>query len=128
MGQPVKVSDNLLLDARLAGESMHRSIAGQVEFWALLGRAIEPLLSGAQAMALCRSGLARSVSDCIESVDTPEGRDRTARHLAMRPFPRFETAADSPGLLVRIDADGTRTTGRFVRRRFVAVRSKKPRR
>ena len=43
LSQPVKLSDALVLDARLAGEAVERSIAGQVEFWAAiraLGRAI----------------------------------------------------------------------------------------
>src|SRR5262245_16367697 len=122
MSQPVKVSDNLLLDARLAGESMQRSIAGQVEFWAALGRAIEPLLLGHQAMALAKSGLARPVSECMERVDTEEGRASVATYLAMQPFPHYAPAAEAPGLLVRTDADGKRTVGRFVKRRFVAVR------
>ena len=39
MSQPVKVSDALVLDARLMGEVTQRSIAGQIEFWALVGRA-----------------------------------------------------------------------------------------
>jgi hypothetical protein len=43
-----------VLDARLTAEIAQRSIAGQVEYWARLGRAIEPLLQGAQALALCR--------------------------------------------------------------------------
>jgi hypothetical protein len=38
MSQPVKVSEALLLDARLAGEAPERSIAGQIEYWARLGR------------------------------------------------------------------------------------------
>jgi hypothetical protein len=46
MSQPVKVSDTLAQDARLMGEAADRSIAGQIEFWARLGRAIEPLLRG----------------------------------------------------------------------------------
>ena len=49
MSQPVKISDALVLDARLTGEVTERSIAGQIEFWARLGRAIEPLLRGDQA-------------------------------------------------------------------------------
>ena len=125
MSQPVKVSDNLLLDARLAGESMHRSIAGQVEFWACLGRAVEPLLQGAQALALCRSGAARPLSECIAEVDTPAGRLRLSEYLATEPFPHYEAATDTPGLLVRIEFDGTRTTGRFVNRRFEMVKPKK---
>ncbi len=50
MSQPVKLSDGLVLDARLTGEIAERSIAGQIEFWANLGRAIEPLLKGDQAL------------------------------------------------------------------------------
>ena len=39
----MKVSDALVLDARLMGEATQRSIAGQIEFWARLGRAVETL-------------------------------------------------------------------------------------
>jgi hypothetical protein len=51
----VKLSDGLVLDARLAGKAWERSIAGQVEFWARLGCAIELLLGGQQVLALSRS-------------------------------------------------------------------------
>ncbi len=37
----MKLSDALVLDARIAGEVLERSIAGQVEYWAKLGRAVE---------------------------------------------------------------------------------------
>ena len=33
MSQPVKISDELILDARLTAEIAERSIAGQIEFW-----------------------------------------------------------------------------------------------
>ena len=33
MSQPVKISDELILDARLTAEFAERSIAGQIEFW-----------------------------------------------------------------------------------------------
>ena len=46
MGQPVKLSDTLILDARVVGKAAERSIAGQIEFWARVGRAVEPLLRG----------------------------------------------------------------------------------
>lgn len=51
MSQPVRLSDELILDARLTAEIAERSIAGQIEFWAQLGRAIEPLLEGSRALA-----------------------------------------------------------------------------
>jgi hypothetical protein len=117
MSQPVKISDTLVLDARLTGEAAERSIAGQIEFWARLGRAIEPLLRGDTALALRRAGDSRPLSDCLNSVGSPEGRQRVIEHLNRLPYPHYEPA-DSPGLLVRIESNGKRTVGRFVNRKF----------
>src|SRR5689334_992043 len=99
MSQPVKLSDALVLDARVAGAAVERSIAGQVEFWARLGRAIEPLLLGAQAIALARSGSARPLAECFADVDTDAGRRRVAEYVASGPFPHYEPAGEA-GLLV----------------------------
>ena len=123
MSQPVKVSDALLLDARIAGEAVERSIAGQIEFWAKIGRALEPLLRGHHVLALCRAGNVKQLSACLASVDSPVGRRRVVEHLKSRPYPHYEAAASSPGLLLRIEADGTRTVGRFVNRQFQPVKS-----
>src|SRR5438093_4975858 len=122
MSQPVKLSDDLILDARLTSELAERSIAGQIEFWAKLGRAIEPLLEGDKVLALRRAGEAKPLSACIEVVDTKEGRRLVAEHLHAQPFPHYEPAPGRPGMLVRIESDGERTIGRFVHRRFKAVR------
>ena len=128
MSQPVKLSDALVLDARLAGEILERSIAGQVEYWARLGRTVDLLLEGSQALALTRRATALPLSACLAAVDSPEGRRRVAEVLDAEPFPHYERAPESVGLLVRIEADGTRTTGRFVRRRFVVSKRKPSRR
>lgn len=122
VAQPVKVSDELLLDARLTGAILKRSIAGQIEFWAALGRAIEPLLDGARVVALQQAGTTASVADILGTVDTPAGRRRTADVLQSRPFPHYEAAPGRPGMLVRIDESGRRTVGRFFNRRFKAGR------
>ncbi|MDO8678104.1 MAG: hypothetical protein Q7R30_06015 [Acidobacteriota bacterium] len=121
MSQPVKLSDDLVLDVRLAGELLERSIAGQIEFWAQLGQAVEPLLQGTTVMALRKAGKVQPLSACLASVDGPEGRQRVIDFLDSRPFPHYEPTPDRPGVLVRIDEDGTRTVGRFVDRRFQAV-------
>lgn len=122
MSQPVKLSDQLVLDARLTGEVAERSIAGQIEFWAKLGRAVEPLLQGIQAIALGRAGAAKPLSACLDTVDSAGGRRRVAEHLKTQPYPHYESA-DTPGLLIRTTADGKRTLGRFVNRQFQAVKS-----
>jgi len=128
MSQPVKLSDALVLDARLAGEAFERSITGQVEFWARLGRAIEPLLQGTQALALCRKAAAQRLSTCLDAVDSPAGRQRVVEFLHTQPFPHYEPAPNAPGLLVRIEADGKRTVGRFVNRQFKTQKKKSAKR
>src|SRR5256885_13626519 len=109
MSQPVKLSDGLVLDARLVGKAVARSIAGQIEFWAGLGRAIEPLLQGDTVLALCSAGTAKPLSESFRSADSSEGRRRVADYLKTQPYPHYEPAPASHVLLVRIDADGTRT-------------------
>jgi len=128
MSQPVKLSDALVLDARLAGEAVERSIAGQVEFWAKLGKAIEPLLEGTQVIALCRNAATQPLSKCLESVDAPAGRRRLADFLQSQPYPHYQPHPNKPGVLVRIEANGKRTVGRFVNRQFQPVKVKAARR
>jgi hypothetical protein len=65
VSQPVKRSDSLTLDARLTAEVAQRSIAGQIEFWVGLGRAIEPLLRGREALALLKANALRPLSECL---------------------------------------------------------------
>lgn len=123
MSQPVKLSDALVLDARVVSGIAERSIAGQIEFWANLGRAIEPVLDGARALALARSGRVRPLSKCLANADSPAGRGRVSEYLASIPYPHYEPAPRAPGVVVKIDADGRRTLGRFARRRFEPLRS-----
>lgn len=122
MSQPVKLSDELVLDARTVGAVAQRSIAGQVEFWARLGKSIEPVLRGDRVLALQRSGAARSLAGILESVDTEAGRERVRTHLQSRPFPHFEACPKEQGMLVKVEEDGTRTRGRFVNRAFVEAK------
>lgn len=117
----MKLSDNLVLDARLLAETTERSIAGQIEFWAGLGRAIEPLLRTPEILALRKAGGAKPLSACLEDVDSPAGRRRVAKYLRTRPFPHYE---QQDGHLVRVDPDGTRTAGRFVNRQFLPLRKR----
>jgi hypothetical protein len=123
MSQPVKVSDALVLDARLMGEATQRSIAGQIEFWARIGRAVETVLRGDQLLALSKAAKVKPLSACLQSADSPQGRQLLTEHLNSLPYPHYEPAPR--GLLVRIEANGKRTTGRFVNRKFQPVRAAK---
>lgn len=116
MTQPLRLSDDLLLEARLAGELQKRSPAQQIEYWAALGRALEPLLQVEQVFALHKAGKLRPVSECLRGVDTPEGRRRVSAILEQKEFPHYEPGPK--GLLTRIEKNGKRATGRFVDRQF----------
>jgi hypothetical protein len=118
MSQPVKLSDALVLDARVVGKAVDRSIAGQVEFWAKLGRAIEPLLAGVQVLQLCQSAEAQPLSACLQGVESAAGRRSLKSVLRAQPYPHYEAHPTKAGLLIRTDASGRRATGRFVNRRF----------
>lgn len=115
----MKLSEALVLDARLSARVSERSIAGQVEFWARLGRALEPLLCGDKVLALKRRGDSISLSELLATVDDDQGRVRVTQYLEAQVFPHYEAVPDEPGLLIRVEEDGRRTVGRFVRRQFV---------
>jgi hypothetical protein len=98
---------------------MERSIAGQVEFWARLGKVMDRLLSGEDVMKLRGSGAGMKLSQCIEIVNQPRGRQRLEHYLASRPFPRFIADPHELRGFIREDADGSRTRGTIVGRDFV---------
>lgn len=120
MGKTINISDELASDALVVAEQKQRSVADQIEHWAQLGKIIEPYLSESKAADLARQESRRSIAEIITSVDTLEGKRRTKEYLESQPYPHFEAAVDQPGYLVRIEADGTRTVGRFENRVFVA--------
>ncbi len=121
MGQPVKLSDELVDDARAVVPFSQRSIAGQIEFWAGLGKSIEPLLRGDSALSLQMAGGQRSLSQLLSEVETTKGRKRLEATLNKRPYPHYKPVPDHPNLICRIDEDGRETVGRFVGREFKAV-------
>ena len=117
MSQPVKLSDKLVLDARQTGKAVSRSIAGQIEHWAALGKAVEPYLDGRKSFALRQARQAQSLTEIFATIDHPEGKHRVAEYLRTQPYPHFEVSGNA-GEFVRIDSNGTRTLGRFVRKQF----------
>lgn len=121
MGQPVKLSDELVDDARAVVPLSQRSNPEKIESWAGLEKSIEPLLRGDQALSLQMSGAERPISVLVAEVGTAKGRKRLEAVLYKRPFPHFKPGVGQPDLICRIDEDGKETVGRFVGREFVVV-------
>jgi hypothetical protein len=120
MAQPVKLSDVLVLDARIEGAAQQRSIAGQVEYWARLGKLVDALIDGRTRSERLQQGGAKPLSELVAAVGGPAGDARLQAVLAHEPFPHFAAHPTRKGLLIRTEADGTRALGRFIDRKFVA--------
>jgi hypothetical protein len=126
MPHAVKLSDALIDEARNAAALEHRSVAGQIEHWARLGRALELDLHPSALQAL----IARSAADggpsagslatrlgaAIDSALEPASRAALADDLGRRY--RYGTDSAFPGYVVRDDPDGQRVPGRFIDRTF----------
>ena len=118
MPSPVKISDALMVDARATAGLADRSIAGQIEHWARLGRAVESIMR-VPAVAALKEQAAITLNESVAQIGTPEGRRRLNEVLQRKPFPHYEAVQDRPGYLTRIEASGARVVGRFVGRQFV---------
>lgn len=130
MGMPVKLSDDLVLIARQEADLADRSITGQIEHWAKLGRAVEAALKYPEISALKKSGgdlklafaeqSARdSVFQTLESIAASTDRTVVQKRIRDSGKPIYGSDPAFPGMVVRIAPDGTRTPGHFEHRKFV---------
>ena len=122
MGLPIKISDGLTLAARTEAKVFERSIASQVEHWAQIGRAVEQLLGHDQVAALKRQAGMPEFVAAMKSASSEAGQRRALEHLRKLKGPRYSIDPTRPGAILRIAADGSRSRGRFVRRKFVVLR------
>ncbi len=128
----VKISNELADSARQVAQLSDRSLAGQIEHWAKLGKSVESVLSGESTIALKKSGQnaknarydarpGESAQEILTSLRKamPYGVVReglTATHRVL-----YEADPDHPGGLIRVSPDGARIPGRMVDRTFVAT-------
>jgi ParD-like antitoxin of type II ParDE toxin-antitoxin system len=131
MAVPVKVSDRLLTLAREEARTTHRSATAQIEHWATLGRAVETLVTYRDALALKRAGQTLPLPAFVrpDEVDAlladlagDPDRDGVKARIRGEGGPVYVADPGRPGAVVRIEPDGTRTTGRLQHREFVVER------
>lgn len=130
MGMPVKLSDELVESARAEAANTDRSITGQIEHWAKIGRSVEMVLQHQEVQALKRSPLnarltsatRHAIQAALERVIAEGDRRSLARSLRSGRTV-YQSDPKGSGLTERIEPDGSRTVGRFVNRRFVPAPS-----
>src|SRR5207247_11213602 len=128
MASPVKCSDRLLALARQEAQGTHRSATAQIEHWATLGRAVEVLVAYRDVLALKRAGQTlpiptvirrEEVHDLLAQLVDNLDRESVKARIHAEGTPLYTTDPDHPGMIVEIQADGTRTPRELQGRRFV---------
>jgi hypothetical protein len=130
MPQPVKLSDALVEAARVESAKAERSIAGQIEHWAALGRMVEPGLktSAVHALKAGQSSLEQVLPPAEEGAAILTAL-RSAMHASaaagvrnsFKGKVRYGAEPARPGFFIRIEPDGRRTVGRLVDGKFEAL-------
>src|SRR5439155_24241515 len=120
MGTSLKLSNDLVDEARHEAEAADLSLTSQIEHWARLGRSVESALRHEDVLALKRTAEGRlaprtrrallAVLRRIASDGAPTDLSATLR----KGRTVYQDAGN--GRVERIERDGTRTVGRFVNR------------
>ena len=130
MSSPVaiKVSAEFAASVRTEALAADRSLTGQIEHWAKLGRAIESIMPAPVAAALKRCAgdldaieepaLRRKVLDALAHFQT-ESSEAIRQLIGLDRQTRFEPDLDRPGGMIRIAPDGVRVRGTMKGRTFI---------
>ena len=114
-GIPIRLSSNLAAQAREIAGIADRSMTEQVEHWARLGQVVEANVTSTTVSKLKALSYDEKLPALIAAADTPGARAATAAAVRERAKgPLYGVATDDPNVIVRHDADGTITRGRFV--------------
>jgi len=120
---PLRLDDDLVSAAAQVGSIQKRTTRKQIEFWAELGKAVEPLLDITDVYAIIQ-GLKRinvepvtsapvTSSAVFNSLENSRNSDAFLKKVAPTPF-YYEASSTRPGLLDRVETDsGKRQTGQF---------------
>ena len=118
---PVELSDELVDEARGVAAWDHRSLSGQIEYWAAMGRAVEAHLPGhAVARLLKRMEGTMKISPVAEGtqhqeamnvqatfLDQPKNDTSWPAEMSARGIPLYGSEAGRPGPIQRRNSDGS---------------------
>lgn len=123
MGTSLKLSDELVNEARREAEAADRSLTSQIEHWARLGRSVESVLRHEDILDLKRAAIKspasitqRGLLATLRKIASESGRTELSARLKEGRTVYQDAGA---GRVERIESDGTRTIGRFANRTFV---------
>lgn len=126
-GSPVRLQQELMQSATLAGARQHRSAAEQIEYWAALGQQVagvlDPdklldVLTGLAALKVVPvTSVAVDSEQAFAALEHQRPSGQLSRYVSSASL-RYQASRDYPGLLEEINANGTRRLGHFRGGRF----------
>lgn len=127
MSTAIKVSDSLAEEARAAAQDADRSLTGQVEHWARLGKAVEPLLTTKTITALKKWPELSPEEEEIEKQRILEALEQfrntpaavLRERIGLDKMTIYLPDPERPGGLIRVTPDGTRQRGHRVGSEFM---------
>ena len=129
---PVRLQNDLMEAATVAGERLHRSAAEQVEYWASLGRQVADIVDP-DTLLKVGAGLARlKVEPTLARPVDPDAvfaaveTDRRTGELARKATTaaiRYQASDTHPGYLEQIGENGVRIVGSFRGGVFIPITS-----
>jgi hypothetical protein len=119
---PVRLQEELMRSAALAGSLNQRSAAQQVEYWASLGRDVAGMLDPERLLEV-KTGLARlklepvraarvDPEQVVAALEVARGNGSLSASVSSAAV-RYQASSRHPGYLERINSDGSRSTGSF---------------
>ncbi len=132
---PIRLQDNIMQAAIVAGKRNHRSATEQIEYWTEIGRNaakfINPddLLSVSMGLAAIKIEPVLGESVSAESVFLALENDRARDVLSQSvtgSTVRYQASRSHPGFLERIGRNGECTIGRFEQGEFTVMLEAKP--
>ncbi len=119
---PVRLQADLMEEAKRSGQLSHRSAAEQVEYWASIGRTVGNLLTP-DALLAVRTGLAKisiepvagqavNPTDVLANLASQRNSGQLSESISQGRT-KYQASANHPGLLEKVDGDGSVTLGQF---------------
>lgn len=131
MSTAIRLDDQLVRAAEVEAANHKRTPPKQIEYWADIGKAVSRFASSSDLLALMQ-GIAQvsilppqSASVASDSVFEQLEKNRqqgTLGQKVTRAKYRFEASQSHPGLLDRVESDGSRQTGHFLDGEFVPAK------
>lgn len=119
---PVRLQQELMQRATLAGARHHRSAAEQIEYWATLGQQVAGVLDPDKLLDVLTGLSALKVEPIATAAVDPEQafealeQQRLSGQLSQSVGSaslRYQASRAQPGLLEELNPNGTRRLGRF---------------